>query len=107
MTSARLYPIVIQQCRYSGVYEGGLWFALADPAGKREEFEEEMLLFDEYLEGDDCDAVDFWGSAFASDHFGLGATPNDALFNLLLKSGKDLDVGLFEALGAEVVPPAV
>ena len=106
MSTAGLYPIVIQLCRYSGVYEGGRWFAVVDPAGKRQEFKEEMFLFDEYVEGDDCDAVDFWGSDFALDHFGVGDTPNDALFNLLLRLGRS-DLGTFEALGVEVLPPLV
>ena len=39
-------------------------------------------------------------------NFGVGDTPNDALFNLLLRLGRS-DLGTFEALGVEVLPPLV
>jgi hypothetical protein len=47
-----LYPVVIRESRYSGVYEGGKWFAIAEYTGESEALEN-------YIHGDDCDAVDF------------------------------------------------
>lgn len=72
-----LYRIIISQSRYGGLYEGGKWFAystsLSIPAS-----------FYEYLDGDDCDAIDFW-SGEDSKHFIVGESPNDALLKFETK----------------------
>jgi hypothetical protein len=70
-----LYPVAIFQSRYSGVYEGGKWFAI----GNFKSFEE--IGISEYLFGDDCDAVDFWMSG-ESEMIGVGSTPDAAVENL-------------------------
>lgn len=74
-----LYPIVIRQSRYSGIYEGGLWFAIPN-------HDETNLVesYVDYLHGDDCDAVDFWDSDIAKT-FGVGGTPDEAVADLLTK----------------------
>lgn len=74
MTSAesRLWPIVVFQSRYSGVYEGGDWFALANcesiPDGPWE---------------DDDECLDW----FVKNEkiVGVGDTPDDAVSDLLAK----------------------
>jgi hypothetical protein len=74
-----LYPVVIREARYSGVYEGGKWFAIA-------EYSEESEGLANYVSGDDCDALDFWDSEEAK-MIGVGDSPNDALSDLYLKHG--------------------
>ncbi len=74
-----LYPIVIRQSRYAGVYEGGLWFAIPN--------HEETGLSDDYvryIHGDDCDSFDFW-SYDITKLYGIGNTPDEALQNLISK----------------------
>lgn len=70
-----LYPVAVFQSRYSGVYEGGEWFAI----GNFKSFHESGI--SEYLFGDDCDAVDFWMSE-KSELIGVGSTPDSAVRNL-------------------------
>ena len=70
-----LYPVAVFQSRYSGVYEGGEWFA----SGNFRSFDE--IGISEYLVGDDCDAVDFWMSE-KSEMIGVGSTPDAAVGNL-------------------------
>lgn len=73
-----MYPIIIRQSRYSGVYEGGRWFA----------YHEGMEIgygYYEYIYGDDDDAVEFWGS-YEAGRFGVGNTPNDALEDMCKKN---------------------
>ena len=70
-----LYPVAVFQSRYSGIYEGGEWYAI----GSFKSFDESGIL--EYLFGDDCDAVDFWMSE-KSEMIGVGSTPDSAVKNL-------------------------
>lgn len=70
-----LYPVAVFQSRYSGVYEGGEWYAI----GNFNSFDETEI--SEYLFGDDCDAVDFWMSE-KSELIGVGSTPDLAVKNL-------------------------
>ena len=74
-----LYPIVVRQSRYSGIYEGGLWFAI--PNHEEIDLAESYV---DYIHGDDCDAVDFWDSDMAKT-FGVGNTPDEAIADLLVK----------------------
>ena len=74
-TNIRLYPIVISQSRYSGVYEGGTWFCIPNC----ESIPEDAV-------GDDCDCADFWMSE-KSSHIGVGNTPDSALMSMLEKNG--------------------
>jgi hypothetical protein len=74
-----LYPIIVRQSRYSGIYEGGVWFAM----GNFDESKISVEYFD-YIFGDDCDAADFWCSE-DSESIGRGDTPNDAVNDLLLR----------------------
>lgn len=74
MTSVELqrWPIVVFQSRYQGVYEGGLWFALANceqiPEGPW---------------GDDDECLDW----FTANELvaGVGDTPDEAVTDLLRK----------------------
>lgn len=70
-----LYPVVICQSRYGGVYEGGSWFCIP----RCESIPEDAV-------GEDCECVDFWHSD-ASKNVGVGNSPNDALLMMLEKNG--------------------
>lgn len=75
MSKSNLYPIIVFQSRYSGLYEGGEWFAISG-------FENLSSDLNNYFEGDDCDAVDFW----RKEHnfpISVGSTPNEAVSSLL------------------------
>ena len=74
-----LYPVVVRQSRYSGIYEGGIWFAM--PSHEELDLTEQYI---DYLYGDDCDAVDFWDSDIAQT-FGVGSTPDEAVLDLITK----------------------
>jgi len=71
-----LYPITVRQSRYSGVYEGDIWYATA-----LEKDGPSQALLDYMYEGD-CEAVDFW---FGPDavFVGIGKSPNIAVQNLI------------------------
>lgn len=69
-----LYPVVICQSRYSGVYEGGAWFCIPHC----ESIPEDAV-------GEDTECVDFWHSE-ASAHIGVGDSPNEALLMMLTKN---------------------
>lgn len=72
------YPLVVRQSRYGGVYEGGEFFCYSGSTGLSE-------AYFAYLDGDDCDAVDFWNGEEATT-FGVGSTPNDALSDFCKKN---------------------
>jgi hypothetical protein len=72
------WRIVIHSSRYSGVYEGGQWFA--------------MYLSDEFPEdsiSDDVTCAVFFGKFM--DMLGVGNTPHDALMDLLEKDEEAKD----------------
>lgn len=73
------YPIGIFQSRYGGVYEGGEWHAI--PRYNETIFDKP---YEEYRIGDDCDAVDFWGSQEAGK-IGVGETPELAISDMWAK----------------------
>jgi len=81
MTQKRinLYPVVIREARYGGIYEGGKWLAFAEC----DEFTEAML---NYFEGDDCEAVDLFTDEYKQT-VGIGETPNHAYADLCSKKG--------------------
>jgi len=71
-----MFPIIIFQSRYGGVYEGGLWFAIEQCDDPTE------TLLGAYGDDDECVA---WFTE--NDHaVGVGATPNEAYTMLLAKS---------------------
>lgn len=74
----RLYPIIVGQSRYSGVHEGGTWYALpnADSGFMWSD------LFADYIFGEIEDAVRFW-TADESRLVGRGNSPNAAVLDLL------------------------
>lgn len=76
-TKLSLYPIVIRESRYNGIYEGGAWVAFPEC----DKFTEPMI---DYFEGDDCLAIDLFTDEYKKT-VGLGATPNDALVDLFKK----------------------
>lgn len=80
MSKHDLYPIVVFQSRYGGVYEGAEWFAISG-------FENMSSGLDEYFNGDDDAAVDFWHQ----DHefpIAVGNTPNEAVNSLIANFSK-------------------
>lgn len=81
MTQKRinLYPVVIREARYGGIYEGGKWLAFAEC----DEFTERMR---DYFYGDDCDAVDLFTEEY-KQAIGVGDNPNNAYADLCNKKG--------------------
>ena len=77
MSNNNLYPIIVFQSRYGGIYEGGEWFAISG-------FENMSSGLQGYFEGDDCDAFDFWEQEHTFP-ISTGNTPNDAVNSLLAK----------------------
>lgn len=75
-----LYPIVIRESRYGGVYENGMWHAIANC-----ESEAWNADYFDYLYGDDEAAIAFWWESEAAKKVGVGKTPNDALADLFKK----------------------
>ena len=75
----RIYPVVIREARYGGIYEGGKWIDFAEC----DEFTEAML---NYFEGDDCDAVDLFTDEYKQT-VGIGESPNHAYADLCNKNG--------------------
>ena len=75
-----LYPIVIRESRYNGVYENGMWHPIANCVSETWNME-----YFEYLYGDDEDAIAFWWESDAAEKVGVGATPNKALQDLFKK----------------------
>lgn len=71
-----LWPIAIWQSRYGGVYEGGRWIAI----GNCEILPQHTAMMDQ-----DTECMDFWKSKQA-DHIGRGATPDEALEDLLRRN---------------------
>ena len=67
-----MYPIVVRETRYGGVYEGGSWFAYTGHG-----FPLEAI-------GDDDDCSYFWASE-ASKQLGIGYSPNEAVEDLVQK----------------------
>lgn len=71
-TPASLWPVAVFTSRYSGVYEGGLWFAVA----KCESVPEEA-------HGDDEECLEWFQNNEGS--VGIGDDPNSAVRDLLNK----------------------
>jgi hypothetical protein len=72
--SRELYPLVVRQSRYSGVYEGGEWIAIPN-------YDEMDMALYKYLHGDDEDFFT-WAEQTI---FGAGSTPSSALADLYEK----------------------
>ncbi len=66
------WRIVIHSSRYSGVYEGGSWFAMC----LNDDFPEDSI-------ADDVSCAEFFETF--TDLVGVGNSPQDALDDLLLK----------------------
>jgi hypothetical protein len=72
-TPVSIWPIAVFQSRYSGVYEGGEWFAVANCTQVPNE-----------AHGDDCECADWF--AENKRNIGIGNTPNEAVDNLVFKT---------------------
>jgi len=72
------YPIVVRQSRYGGAYEDGAWFAIANC----HEIPEEAI-------SEDSECQEFWLSEKAQ-FIGRGATPNDAVIDLVSRNSNKL-----------------
>jgi hypothetical protein len=85
-----LYPVVVVQDRYQGVYSGGQWFAIAvaDTAECGMSRISWALAFGP--SAGDVDAAMFWMGA--PDWIAAAATPNAALDALLSRSNPDIPV---------------
>ncbi len=75
---SELYPIIVSQSRYSGVYEGATWYALPKADGAWNWSDS----FFNYMFGEDDDAQLFWNSDEAKI-VGRGNTPNAAVLDLI------------------------
>lgn len=77
------YPIAILEDRYSGVYSGGIWIAVAqadellDSSNTRVQF---CLTSDDGPYGSDSEAAEFWSDPL--DWIAVGETPELAIENL-------------------------
>jgi hypothetical protein len=80
-----LTPIVVVQDRYQGVYAGGAWLAIANATTMVGEFRRIDHVLDEDTDlgpwGSDVVAMEFWTGP--PDWISVGATPDEALKNLL------------------------
>jgi hypothetical protein len=81
MSNHGLYPIIVFQSRYGGVYEGAEWFAISG-------FENLSSGLLEYFEGGDEDAVEFW-STKQNFPIAIGNTPNEAVNSLIANYSND------------------
>lgn len=84
-----LYPIVIIEDRYSGVYSGGAWLAIA----KAEDYYEGRERRGEFClyagpNGSDPEAHAFGAQIPYIDWIATGETPDEALSNLKAKNPK-------------------
>jgi hypothetical protein len=79
-----LYPVIIRQARYNGLYEGGKWIAFAEC----EEFTDAM---NDYFYGDDCDAADLFTDEYKKT-VGIGVSPDHAYADLCYKNGIPIDL---------------
>ncbi len=86
MVMTDLYPVVIRQSRYGGVYEGGEWVAFAD----YDDIDREVL--DDYFFGDDDGAIELFTEQ-SQIIYGVGKTPDEALASLLGKYRSSTTVG--------------
>jgi hypothetical protein len=71
-----LWPVAIWQSRYGGTYEGGRWIAIGNC---------EILPQNTPMMDSDVPCSNFWHSKEA-DHIGRGATPNEALEDLIRRN---------------------
>jgi len=79
-----LYPVVIRQARYQGVYEDGKWIAFPEC----EEFTEQM---EDYFFGDDSAAIELFTDEYKKK-VGLGVSPDHAYADLCYKNGIPVDL---------------
>jgi len=81
------YPIAIVQDRYSGVYSGGTWLAVARADLLHEERSRIDFVLSDGPHGDDSEAAEFW--AAPPDWIAVGDSPQEALDALLRGIGAD------------------
>ena len=76
----RAWPILLLEDRYMGTYSGGKWIAIAngDQDGRFA-----MVLRGAHDSDPDC--VDFWADHWDLWWLAVGATPNEAMGNLIKK----------------------
>jgi len=67
-----LYPVIVRESRYGGVYEGGAWFAFSG------------FGFPTDAIGNDAECSAFWGSD-RSILMGRGDSPDGAVTDLILR----------------------
>jgi len=83
-TMQNVYPVVIVEDRYAGVYSGGRWLAVANadkPAGGMSRIAFVMSHDGDAPGSDDGGAMAYWGEP--DEWIATGADPNEALQNLL------------------------
>ena len=77
------YPIVVLQDRYSGVYSGGDWLAVAGATDRMDDGRTRIdfcLNADEGPSGSDIEAATFWVDS--PSWIAVGTTPDEALAKL-------------------------
>lgn len=78
-----LYPVIVVQDRYSGVYSGGKWWAVARADERLQEVIWNFPAFD-----GDTECHNFWLDP--PDWIAVGKTPDEAVQALIAKAtGKD------------------
>jgi hypothetical protein len=75
---ARLWPIVVAHDRYHGVYTGGEWVAIPNA---------DRVPFDDTVWADDDVCADWAATQLAAGRLGVGATPQQAYDDLLVRHG--------------------
>jgi hypothetical protein len=79
-----LYPVVVIQDRYGGVYSKGEWLAISE-ADRRDDqrYARAMEMLEGGPSGSDTDAMAFWMSP--PDWIAVGPTPDEAVRKLVEK----------------------
>jgi hypothetical protein len=84
-----LYPVAVIQDRYQGTYSNGEWLAICR-AGMDEDGISRISWLSTFGPGaDDVEAADFWSSP--PSWIAVGATPNQAVANLIAKTASGID----------------
>lgn len=79
--SNELYPVVIVQDRYGGVYSGGYWIAIANAQAPQGRSSRVDFVRNSGPGGSDLDAAGFWTRS--PDWLAVGDTPDEALAHLI------------------------
>ena len=80
-----LYPVMVVQDRYQGVYSGGRWLAVANADERQGLLSRGGWILENGPSGNDMDAAGFWSDAYR--WIASGETPDEAIGKLCLTVG--------------------